>query len=55
MARTPVLSQGPLFCSIRCHRLCSYCRQDVLLFGFGDYGLEKYQLFCGRAMGPVKQ
>lgn len=24
-------------------------------FGFGDYGLEKYQLFCGRAMGPVKQ
>lgn len=24
--------QGPLFCSIHCHRLCSYCRQDVLLF-----------------------
>lgn len=50
---TPVLSSGSVLLLQPLSRLYAVTIDRMCCsFGFGDTGLVKCQLFCGRAMGP---
>lgn len=56
VSRSPVLSSGPLLLLQPLSRLYAVTIDRMCCsFGFGDNGLAKCQLFCGRAVGPVKE